>query len=196
MPELILASSSPYRRLLLEKLQLKFRCASPEVNETPLPNETAKQLVTRLAESKARALQLRFPEALILGSDQVCCLGDRQLGKPGGRDQAIEQLSYLQGQKVSFLTGLCLLNAATNQAHTLVDEFRVHFRSLTPEQIAAYVDREQPWDCAGSFKSEGLGIALFNKLEGDDPNSLIGLPLIRLSELLRQQGIEVLSAES
>lgn len=194
MPPLVLASSSPYRRQLLEKLQLPFTSASPEVDETPLPGETSLELVERLARLKAQALAKDFPDALIIGSDQVCCHQGSILGKPGHREKAIAQLTQLQGQTVSFYTGLCLYEASRQKAHSLVDEFQVHFRQLCEEQITFYVDREQPFDCAGSFKSEGLGITLFERLEGEDPNSLIGLPLIRLTDLLRQAGIEVLKA--
>ncbi|MDR9468764.1 Maf family protein [Marinospirillum sp.] len=196
MPDLVLASSSPYRQQLLQKLQLPFTSASPDIDETPLGHESAPQLVERLACLKAQALAHRFPQALIIGSDQVCCHQGLILGKPGNREQAIQQLSQLQGQSVSFYTGLCLYNATSQQSQSLVDEFKVHFRALSPDQIRFYVDAEQPFDCAGSFKSEGLGITLFQRLEGDDPNSLIGLPLIRLTELLRQAGVEVLRASA
>lgn len=193
MPALVLASSSPYRRALLQKLGLAFTWTSPDIDETPRPGEDARTLTARLAENKARALAAQHPAALIIGSDQVCTHQGLILGKGGNREGALAQLNLLNGQKVSFLTGLCLLNSATGQVHTLVDEFKVHFRQLSQAQITCYVDREQPFDCAGSFKSEGLGITLFERLEGDDPNSLVGLPLIRLSELLRQEGVEVLA---
>lgn len=196
MPDLVLASSSRYRQQLLQKLHLPFTSASPDIDEAPLAKESAPQLVERLACLKAQALADNFPQALIIGSDQVCCHQGAILGKPGSRDKAIAQLTQLQGQSVSFYTGLCLYNAATRQTQSLIDEFRVHFRSLTHEQICFYVDSEQPFDCAGSFKSEGLGITLFQRLEGDDPNSLIGLPLIRLTELLRRAGVEVLSSSA
>jgi MAF protein len=194
MPDLVLASSSRYRQQLLQKLQLPFTSASPDIDETPRNGESASHLVERLARLKAQALAHQFPQALIIGSDQVCCHQGSILGKPGNRNKAIQQLTQLQGQSVSFYTGLCLYNAATQQSQSLVDEFKVHFRSLNHDQIRFYVDAEQPFDCAGSFKSEGLGITLFQRLEGDDPNSLVGLPLIRLTELLRQAGIEVLRA--
>ena len=196
MPDLVLASSSPYRQQLLHKLRIPFTSASPDIDETPLAAVKAPQLVERLACLKAQALARDSPQALIIGSDQVCCHQGAILGKPGNREAAIQQLSQLQGQSISFYTGLCLYNAATQQSQSLVDEFKVHFRSLTPEQIHFYVDAEQPFDCAGSFKSEGLGITLFQRLEGDDPNSLEGLPLIRLTELLRQAGVEVLKAST
>ncbi|WP_114417909.1 Maf family protein [Marinospirillum perlucidum] len=192
MQQLVLASGSVYRQQLLSKLGLPFEAVSPDIDETPVRGESASQLVARLAEQKAQALATSFPAGLILGSDQVCCHGELLLGKPGDRETAIAQLRKLEGQTVSFYTGLCLYNAAEGRKHTLVDEFRVVFRPLTQEQICFYVDSEQPFDCAGSFKSEGLGITLFQRLEGDDPNSLIGLPLIRLSELLRSEGLDPL----
>lgn len=193
MQPLVLASSSRYRRQLLQKLGLDFITASPDIDETPLPNETAQQLTARLAEAKAIALTEAHPDALIIGSDQVCSFQGQILGKSGNRKNALAQLSLLSGQSACFMTGLCLFNAATGHKQTLVDEFWVHFRQLTPAQIEFYVDQEQPFDCAGSFKSEGLGITLFNRLEGDDPNSLIGLPLILLSEMLRQEGMDPLT---
>lgn len=193
MQPIVLASSSRYRRQLLQKLGLEFITASPNIDETPLPNETAQQLTARLAEAKAQVLVAAHPDALIIGSDQVCCFKEQILGKSGNRANAIAQLSLLNGQSACFMTGLCLFNAATGNKQILVDEFRVHFRQLTPAQIAFYVDQEQPFDCAGSFKSEGLGITLFKRLEGDDPNSLVGLPLILLSEMLRQEGMDPLA---
>ncbi|SFC52205.1 MAF protein [Marinospirillum celere] len=193
MPELLLASSSPYRRQLLEKLGLPFHTASPDIDESPQADETPSQLVERLAISKAKALAGSHPDKLIIGSDQVCSHQGQLLGKPGSRDGAIQQLMQLQGQPVSFYTGLCLYNATTEATHSLVDLFSVEFRSLSEQQICNYVDRESPLDCAGSFKSEGLGIALFKRLEGDDPNSLVGLPLIRLVELLKAEGVDPLN---
>jgi MAF protein len=147
----------------------------------------------RLAEAKARAVAVAHPEALVIGSDQVAVIDDKILGKPGGREQAIQQLTSAAGRIVSFYTGLCLLNSATGQARTICEPFLVHFRQLTLREITGYVDLERPFDCAGSFKSEGLGIALFARLEGDDPNALIGLPLIRLVELLQAEGLDVLA---
>lgn len=164
------------------------------MDESPQPGESAEQLVLRLAEAKARALAERFPQALIIGSDQVAELDGQILGKPGNRQRALAQLARASGQVVLFRTGLCLLRAADGHAECLCEPFRVHFRTLTPAQIAAYVDREQPFGCAGSFKSEGLGITLFRRLQGDDPNALIGLPLIRLVDLLAAEGVDVLTA--
>jgi MAF protein len=191
---LVLASTSPFRRELLGKLGLGFDTASPDIDESPRPGEDAKQLVERLAEAKARAVAETYPDALVIGSDQVAVLDGAILGKPGGRARAVEQLTRASGRTVVFQTGLCLVDAATGRARTLCEPFRVHFRNLTPAQIDAYLDREQPYGCAGSFKSEGLGIALFERLDGADPNALIGLPLIRLIDLLTAEGVEVLGA--
>jgi MAF protein len=150
-------------------------------------------LVLRLAEAKARAVAREHPDALIIGSDQVACIDDQILGKPGDRARAVAQLERASGRCVVFQTGLCLLNAVTGRAQTLVEPFRVHFRPLTRGRIEAYLDREAPYNCAGSFKSEGLGIALFERLEGDDPSALIGLPLIRLVTLLESEGLDPLA---
>ncbi len=190
-PTLILGSTSSYRATLLKKLSLPFVTDSPEIDERPGPDEAASALVVRLAEAKARAVGKRHDNALIIGSDQVACIADRMLGKPGNREQAIEQLLAASGQVATFYTGLCLLNTETGLANTVCEPYRVHFRSLAKGQVERYVDAEQPFNCAGSFKSEGLGISLFRRLEGEDPNALIGLPLIRLIDLLREQGIEV-----
>jgi MAF protein len=192
-PPLVLASTSRYRRALLEQLGLTFATASPDIDEARRPNEPPQALVQRLAEAKARAVATARPEALIIGSDQVACLDDQVLGKPGDRPRAIAQLRACSGREVLFQTGLCLLDAPSGQARVICEPFRVRFRSLTEAQITAYVDREQPFDCAGGFKSEGLGIALFERLDGDDPNALIGLPLIRLITLLSNAGIDVLT---
>lgn len=191
LPALVLASTSPYRRTLLERLGLPFTIAAPEVDETPLPGESPEALVTRLAEAKARAVAAQAPTALVIGSDQVACINGEILGKPGSRDQAVEQLRAAAGRAVTFHTGLCLLNAATGRVQVLCEPFRVHFRALTAAQIGRYVDAEQPFNCAGSFKSEGLGISLFTRLEGDDPNALVGLPLIRLIAMLETEGVMV-----
>ena len=185
---LILASTSPYRRALLERLGLPFSTAAPDVDERPHPGESPSELVRRLAEAKARAVAENHPDALIIGSDQVACLDDAILGKPGDHQTAMAQLERASGRCVLFQTGLCLLDARSGQAQTLVEPFQVHFRVLSRARIQGYLERERPYDCAGSFKSEGLGIALFERLEGDDPNALIGLPLIRLIPLLEAAG--------
>ena len=171
---------------------LPFTTVAPEVDERPRPGESSQVLVLRLAEAKARAVASTHPNALVIGSDQVACIDEDILGKPGERARAIAQLERASGRIVVFQTGLCLLNTASGRAQTLVEPFRVHFRRLDRKQIEGYLDREQPFDCAGSFKSEGLGIALFERLEGDDPNTLIGLPLIRLVSLLESEGMHPL----
>ncbi len=188
---LVLGSSSPFRRELLERLGLTFETSSPDVDELRRNDERAEDLVRRLAESKARAVGARYPQALIIGSDQVAVLNDRVLGKPGSRERAIEQLRAASGQTVNFLTGLCLFNSATGESQIEVVPYSVTFRQLDDERIGRYVDAEQPLNCAGSFKSEGLGIALFARMEGGDPTALIGLPLISLVGMLAQQGVEL-----
>ncbi|MEN8170975.1 MAG: Maf family protein [Pseudomonadota bacterium] len=192
MQQLVLGSTSPFRRQLLEKLGLPFDTASPETDETPLQGETPEQLVARLAEAKARAVARQYPEALIIGSDQVAVNEGEILGKPHTHDKAMEQLRNASGKHVRFLTGLCLYNAATNHAQVEVVPFDVVFRNLTDEMIDNYLKTEQPYNCAGSFKSEAMGIALFEKLEGEDPNTLIGLPLIRLVRMLETEGLRVI----
>jgi septum formation protein len=195
-PELVLASTSPYRRSLLERLGLPFATAAPDVDEAALPDETPPDLVTRLAEAKARALAHAHPGALIIGSDQVAAMDDAVLGKPGNRERAIAQLGRASGRVLTFYTGLCLLNTGTGRCQTVCEPFRVHFRRLSPAQIEGYIAREQPFNCAGSFKSEGLGIALFERLEGDDPNALVGLPLIRLIGMLAAEGLDPLACRA
>ncbi len=190
-PTLLLASSSPFRRQLLDKLGLKFIHQSPDIDESRLAGEAPLELVMRLAREKAEALAGDHPDTLIIGSDQVAVIGDQVLGKPGSREKAIEQLSAASGQRVTFLTGLCLLNTATGRTQVACDPFHVQFRTLRPEQIERYVDAEQPLNCAGSFKSEGLGIVLFKALEGRDPNTLVGLPLILLTEFLAAEGMSL-----
>ena len=188
---LILASSSRYRRALLERLGLTFEVAVPGVDESRLPGEAPVALVGRLAEQKARAVASQFDDALIIGSDQLAVLGDDVLGKPGNFDTNVATLSRLSGRAVQFLIGLCLLNSGLGRCQCDVVEFNVVFRELSTRQIEAYVQREQPYECAGGFRSEGLGIALFESMSGD-PTALIGLPLIRLVQMLRVEGIDVL----
>lgn len=192
-PQLVLASSSPYRRVLLEKLGLPFTTASPDIDETPLPGESPHQLVHRLAEQKALALRERFPGSWIIGSDQAACLNGLALGKPGDFDRAFAQLQACSGRRVEFVTGLSLLDGNSGRVRTAVETFAVEFRTLTAAQIRDYLEREQPFDCAGSFKAEGLGIALFERMDGDDPNTLIGLPLIRLVSFLNDAGLNILA---
>ncbi len=193
MKKIVLASTSPFRKELLARLQLPFDTASPEVDETRQPDEPPAAMVTRLAEAKARAVADRFPDALIIGSDQCAVLGEGILGKPGTHEAATRQLLASSGQRVVFHTGLCLLDSDSGE--TQIDDilYTVHFRRLTEGQIEGYLQKEQPYNCAGSFKSEGLGSALFQRMEGDDPSSLIGLPLIRLVEMLRAAGVDVLA---
>ncbi|MGF0338184.1 Maf family protein [Ectopseudomonas toyotomiensis] len=192
MPALLLASSSPYRRELLERLQLAFTWQSPSIDESRRESEAAIDLVKRLAEEKAHALAASHPDHLIIGSDQVAVLGDGQiLGKPHDLPRAQQQLRAASGSSVTFLTGLALLNSNTGKCQVECVPFTVHFRQLSDEQILRYLQREQPFDCAGSFKSEGLGISLFRSTEGEDATSLIGLPLIRLVDMLLNEGVEI-----
>jgi len=185
--KLVLASTSPFRKELLQRLDIPFETASPDIDESPQPGETPEQLVARLSEQKARAVAKQFPDSLIIGSDQVATLDDNIIGKPGNHENAVKQLQNASGQRVVFYTGLCLLNTASGNTQTEVIPFSVTFRKLTDEQIENYLKKEQPYNCAGSFKSEGLGIVLFEKLEGNDPNSLIGLPLIALVDMLKNE---------
>lgn len=189
MQELVLGSTSSFRKELLHKLGLPFSTAAPDVDETRHKGETPTDLVMRLSEAKARAVAEGYSEALIIGSDQVACVGEQILGKPGNRENAIAQLGAMAGKIITFYTGLCLLNSKTDRSQVLCEPFHVHFRQLSSAQIERYVDKEQPFNCAGSFKSEGLGITLFRKLEGDDPNTLVGLPLIRLVEMLDKEAV-------
>ena len=189
---LILGSTSPFRRELLDKLGLSYEVAAPAVDEAAEPGESPEHLVARLAEAKARAVAAGYPDALVIGSDQVAVLDHHILGKPGDHDTAVEQLRAASGRWVNFQTGLCLLDAADGAAQVEVVPFRVRFRGLEETEIENYLRREQPYNCAGSFKSEGLGIALFQRLEGEDPNALIGLPVIRLIDMLKRVGVEVL----
>lgn len=189
---LVLASTSPFRKAILEKLQIPFETATPAVDETQLPGESPEQVVARLSEAKAQAIALNYPDALIIGSDQVAVVDGQILGKPGSHDNAVAQLKRVSGKRVSFLTGLCLVNSRTKRAQVDVVPFNVIFRRLTDVQIENYLKKEAPYNCAGSFKSEGLGIALFQRLEGDDPNTLVGLPLIRLISMLESEGFAVL----
>lgn len=194
MLPLILASSSPFRRELLQKLTLPFDCHSPDIDETRKPEESPYQLVERLALEKAQAVSNDYPGALIIGSDQVAVLGNTIMTKPHTHENAVKQLKASSGQTVTFLTSLCLLNSETGQHHVGVFPYKVEFLTLSGPQIESYLKKEQPYQCAGSFKSEGLGITLFKRFEGDDPNSLIGLPLIGLVDMLRREGVEPLSS--
>jgi septum formation protein len=189
---LVLASGSRYRKELLAKLGIPFQTFSPSIEETAKPGETPEHLSVRLAEEKARAVAERFPDHLIIGSDQVAMLGKNQLTKPGCHSKAVAQLQAASGQSVEFFTSVCLMNSATGESSFDIDRTVVHFRRLTELQIERYVSKERPFDCAGGFKSESLGIALFEKLETGDPNALVGLPLIKLTRLLEKSGVEIL----
>ncbi|PRD15564.1 Maf family protein [Pantoea coffeiphila] len=192
MSQLVLASTSTYRSALLTKLQLPFITDAPEVDETRLGNETAEQLVVRLAAAKAQALAGHYPEHLIIGSDQVCVVDGVVCGKPHTEENARAQLRAASGRSVVFYTGLALYDSRHQVLQTLCEPFTVDFRTLSEAEITHYVSREQPLNCAGSFKSEGLGITLFERLSGRDPNTLIGLPLIALCEMLRKAGMDPL----
>lgn len=194
MQHIILASSSIYRRQVLDKLRINYRWAAPDIDETPLPDESPVELVKRLSQRKAKALS--ETNALIIGSDQVAVIENRVLGKPGDHTRAKAQLLEASGKKVTFLTGLSLYNSTTQTTQTCCETYEVTFRHLTEPQIETYLQREQPYDCAGSFKSEGLGICLFDSLEGRDPNTLIGLPLIALIDMLNKEGVDVLAPSS
>jgi len=186
---LLLASSSPYRKTLLQRLTIPFTTANPDIDESPRPGEPAEELALRLAESKARTLAGQFPGHWIIGSDQVASLPDGTLlHKPGDHTQAVRQLRQSSGHRVVFLTGLCLLDSDSGETQRICEPFTAHFRALSDDEIESYLKREQPYDCAGSFRMEGLGITLFDRLEGRDPNSLVGLPLIALNEMLRNWG--------
>lgn len=189
---LVLASTSPYRQELLTRLGLPFETASPEIDESRHEGEDPEEFVQRLSLAKAKAVAGKYPDALIIGSDQVATLDGTILGKPGTHERAMKQLKAASGRSVTFLTGLSLYDSATGRSHTVCEPFRVKFRPLTEEEIDDYLRREEPYDCAGSFKSEGLGIALFSLTDGEDPNSLIGLPLIQLVSMLLENGIHVL----
>ncbi|WP_353851253.1 nucleoside triphosphate pyrophosphatase [Microbulbifer sp.] len=193
MRRIILASSSPYRRQLLERLRLPFESASPHINEERLAGEAPEQLAARLAAEKAQALQPSHDDALIIGSDQVAECDGRILGKPGTTENAYQQLRLCAGKQVNFHTGVSLLDTRSGTHQTTCEIFSVHFRNLTDAEIERYIALDNPLDCAGSFKAEGLGIALFGKMEGSDPSSLIGLPLIQLISMLRKAGVSPLT---
>ena len=191
-PEIVLASTSPFRRELLSRLGFPFLTARPDVDETPLPDETPQQTALRLSEAKARAVAADHPLALIIGSDQVACLDGQVFGKPLTHANAVTQLQTMRGRTVNFYTGLCLLNSTSRQAHLRGIPTLVSFRNLSDDEIESYLRKEEPYNCAGSAKSEGLGIAIIERIEGGDPNALIGLPLIALCELLHNEGFKVL----
>lgn len=193
-PPLVLGSTSRYRRMLLERLGLPFTVAAPDVDETPLPGEVPAATALRLAEAKARAVAARYADALVIGSDQVADCDGVAISKPGNRATALEQLRMLSGRTIVFHTGIALANAASGHCRSELVEVASTFRALADDEIVAYVDREQPFDCAGAVRSESLGIALFERIGNDDPTALIGLPLIALARLLRAEGVNPLTA--
>ena len=194
--QLILGSTSRYRRELLERLNIPFQVATPDVDETPLPQEISSVLAERLALAKAKAVAAQFPLAVVIGSDQVADLNGQSLGKPGTHDKAVAQLRMMRGQTVVFQTAVAVVCLETGFEQCSLAAVRVKFRDLTDDEIENYLCIEQPYDCAGSAKSEGLGIALLAAIDNDDPTALIGLPLIRTCQMLRAAGIELLSKKS
>jgi septum formation protein len=191
-PKIVLASTSPFRRELLARLGLPFEIADPAVDETSRPGETPEATALRLSEEKARAGASRFPDALIIGSDQVACLDGQIFGKPGTHENAVRQLQTMRGRSVNFFTGLCLFNARTGVAHLRGVPTLVTFRNLSDTEIENYLRKERPYNCAGSAKSEGLGIAVIARMDGEDPNALIGLPLISLCDLFKIENVNIL----
>ncbi|RIX46098.1 MAG: septum formation inhibitor Maf [Rhodocyclales bacterium GT-UBC] len=189
---LILASTSPYRRELLNRLGVPFQTIDPKTDESPRDNELPEALALRLSEAKARAVASTFPDSLIIGSDQVATVGGKVYGKPGNHQNAVAQLRELSGKTVNFFTGLSLLNTRTGHCESRGIPTLVSFRELSDQEIDNYLLREPAYNCAGSAKSEGLGIALLRSMQGDDPNALIGLPLIALCDMLRNQGVSIL----
>ncbi|MDH5355437.1 MAG: Maf family nucleotide pyrophosphatase [Gammaproteobacteria bacterium] len=190
-PEIILASSSPFRKSLLQRLHLDFECYSPDIDESPYPREKAAEYVSRLAQQKAEAVASIFPGAVVIGSDQCALINDELLGKPGSHENALQQLRKAQGETVVFHTGVCVLRPTTGFSEVDDILYEVDFRRLEDSQLEHYLLVEQPYQCAGSFKSEGYGICLFKQMRGDDPTALIGLPLIRLIHMLENAGVQV-----
>lgn len=189
---LVLGSTSRYRRELLERLGLPFEVAPPDCDETPLPGESAADTATRLARIKAQSLAKRFPNALIIGSDQVALLDGQQLGKPGNHERAFAQLTAMRGRTIVFHTALALHHSASGRTQEAIVPWRVTMRDYSDAEIDAYLTREQPYDCAGSAKTEGLGVAMIASMEGSDPAAIIGLPLIELCRMLREEGFPLL----
>lgn len=189
--QIILASSSPYRRELMQRLGIEFICESPDIDESLTQDESPSSYVQRVSEMKARAIVRQHNNAIVIGSDQTMLCGKDIMGKPGDHEQAKSQLARMSGQKITFYTGLSVINSVKNTVQTDCIEFVVFFRELNEQEIEDYLNKEKPYDCAGSFKSESLGISLLSKMQGDDPTALIGLPLIRLCEMLRSEGIEI-----
>jgi len=189
---IVLGSTSPFRKTLLERLRIDFDCDSPDIDETPLENEPVEDMVVRLAIAKAQVISAHHPDSLIIGSDQSAVLDGKILSKPGNFENAFKQLTRASGQKITFQTGLCLLNSSTGTIQSACVPYTVVFKNLTPTMIKNYLHKEEPYNCAGSFKSEALGIALFERFEGSDPNALIGLPLIELVNFLNNEGFSIL----
>lgn len=192
MTKIVLASTSPARKILLARLALSFEVFAPHVDETPVAKEKPEDLVIRLAELKARAAQTPYPDALVIGSDQVAVVGNTILGKPEEHAQAVKQLQQMSGQRVNFLTGLCLLNTKTQEIQIDSVPFGIQFRPLTLSQIENYLYHEKPYQCAGSFRSEGLGIALIENIIAEDPTAIMGLPLIRLITMFERQTVRII----
>ena len=191
-PRIVFASTSPFRRQLLARLEIPFEVADPKADESRLPGEPPEKTALRLSELKARAVAADFPDSLIIGSDQVAFLDGEIFGKPGTHENAVRQLRKMRGRTVNFFTGLCLLNSRSGRAHVRGIPTLVTFRNLTDQQIENYLLKEKPYNCAGSAKSEGLGIAVISAMNGDDPNALVGLPLIALCDLFESEGFNVL----
>lgn len=194
MKKIILSSTSPARKHLLERLQLPFTIIAPDIDETPLAHETPKELVLRLAISKAKVHASQFPNSLVIGCDQVGILNNKIVSKPETHANAVEQLLHSSNKKIRFYTGLCLLNTQTNRLQKAVEIFDVYYRNLTLEIIENYLRKEKPYHCAGSLKVEGLGIALIKRLSGKDPTALTGLPLICLVSMLEKENVALLSS--
>lgn len=188
---IILASSSPARQKLLERLHLPFLTVSPDIDETPLDHETPEDMVKRLAFEKAQKVAESYPNNLIIASDQVAIINNKIAGKPLTHENAVKQLQAVSGKICRFVNGLCLLNSATGQAQVVMEEFSIHYRNLTDAMIENYLHKEKPYFCAGAIKSEGLAIGLFDKMIGEDPTSLEGLPLIRLTKMLENEGVNI-----
>ncbi len=189
--QIVLASTSPYRHALLQRLGLAFICDPPEVDESPQPREAHAALAQRLARTKAQAVAARHPHALVIGSDQVAALGTGILGKPETHEHAVAQLTAASARVMNFYTGLCVLDTRTGRYHECLDTTRVRFRQLNAAEIERYLKIEQPYNCAGSFRAERLGISLFKAVESEDPTALLGMPLISLCRCLRASGIPV-----
>lgn len=190
--KIVLSSTSPFRKALLERLHINFDCDTPNIDESPLADEAVESMVVRLAIEKAKAIADKHDDALIIGSDQSAVLDKNILSKPGNFDNAFRQLKQASGRTITFHTGLCLLNTRTNSVQSACIPYSVVFKTLSDSIIESYLRKEQPYNCAGSFKSEGLGIILFERFEGDDPNALIGLPLITLVNFLNNEGFSIL----